>query len=630
MDMSLTTIAGIETYLASTRYAAASIETVSGGHTAFLYRVVLKEPLETGEKTVIIKHSLGYVAQSLGDASRAGAITLNVERMVNSHLLMIESQDFEHEALELVYSNPGLSKIVHVPRVYSYDQLTHTMVMSDVAPCKVLSAVLLEADDELVARIGHALGEFMGGFHKWSSLPEQDSVRRRFLENETSRDAVLGIRWQLAIAAAKKFGLEREWMEDLQQAGLEDAKSVDRIFAFRRETEQPFVDNILVSTVGDLQIYIVDWETARTARPELDVAHFATAAYSLVHIHKRNPLMREFFQAYKEHMNLDEIQLGINAGRDMLSFGVIMPWIRHRDDSVRRPIAQLGVELFEAVRANDQQALRKNPVLTAILRLPSEGFRLRTGDGIVEFRDEMRVWGSQDKLETGQPCDGTRTCMGPGGCTWCIAAERASRSNLRDGQGSPSSSSSSPPPPLPAAGVGAKKSYAKSIKSVASVKTLAASLASFYTKTVGPSGTVGTPKRRRSPRSELGKPAFASRSPELKLVDGVESCCDDMVSGVSTVRTEDERVSLLVHHFGESGERGVIFYGGIVVAFVSGEVRLVASKPDPIESIEVWMKDNRYILNPAARSQNMNPACLNCAPHYTVNQASSYQAHTYS
>ncbi|CAE6402833.1 unnamed protein product [Rhizoctonia solani] len=163
---------------------------------------------------------------------------------------------------------------------------------------------------------------------------------------------------------------------------------------------------------------------------------------------------------------------------------------------------------------------------------------------------------------------------------------RASRSNLRDGQGSPSSSSSSPPPPLPAAGVGAKKSYAKSIKSVASVKTLAASLASFYTKTVGPSGTVGTPKRRRSPRSELGKPAFASRSPELKLVDGVESCCDDMVSGVSTVRTEDERVSLLVHHFGESGERGVIFYGG---TFVSGEVRLVASKPDPIESIEVWI-----------------------------------------
>ncbi|CCO32565.1 hypothetical protein BN14_06627 [Rhizoctonia solani AG-1 IB] len=105
---------------------------------------------------------------------------------------------------------------------------------------------------------------------------------------------------------------------------------------------------------------------------------------------------------------------------------------------------------------------------------------------------------------------------------------RASRSNLQDAEGS-----SSPP---------SKKSYAKSIKSVASVKTLAASLTSFYTKTVGPSGAAGIPKQRWSPRSELGKPAFPSKSPELRLVDGVESCNDDIVSGVGTVRTQDERL----------------------------------------------------------------------------------------
>ncbi|KAH7322156.1 hypothetical protein B0J17DRAFT_684470 [Rhizoctonia solani] len=152
---------------------------------------------------------------------------------------------------------------------------------------------------------------------------------------------------------------------------------------------------------------------------------------------------------------------------------------------------------------------------------------------------------------------------------------RASRSNLRSDEGS-----SLPPPPPP------KKSYAKSIKSVASVKTLAASLASFYTSKVPGSPAVGTPKRRRPPRSELGKPPFASKSPELRLVDGVEACNDSMVSGVSVVRTVDERVSLLVHHFGGPGERGVIFYGG---TSASGEVRVLVSKPDPIESIEVWV-----------------------------------------
>ncbi|KAG9105583.1 hypothetical protein FRC07_009166, partial [Ceratobasidium sp. 392] len=93
------------------------------------------------------------------------------------------------------------------------------------------------------------------------------------------------------------------------------------------------------------------------------------------------------------------------------------------------------------------------------------------------------------------------------------------------------------------------------------------------------------------PKSELGKPAFASRSPELNLVDGVEACDERArVSGVALVRSVEEggqaRVSLLVNHFGEVGEKGVIFYGGTCV---TGEVRLAISKPDSIDSIEVWI-----------------------------------------
>ncbi|KAG8737354.1 hypothetical protein FRC10_008292 [Ceratobasidium sp. 414] len=135
----------------------------------------------------------------------------------------------------------------------------------------------------------------------------------------------------------------------------------------------------------------------------------------------------------------------------------------------------------------------------------------------------------------------------------------------------------------------AKKSYARSIRSVASVKTLAASLASFYTSSAPGGSRVA--KRRRPPRSELGKPAFASRSPELGLVDGVELCEERArVSGVVLVRSVDEggqaRISLLVNHFGEVGERGVVFYGG---TSVMGEVRLAVSKPDAIESIQVWI-----------------------------------------
>ncbi|KAG8692768.1 hypothetical protein FRC09_010970, partial [Ceratobasidium sp. 395] len=145
---------------------------------------------------------------------------------------------------------------------------------------------------------------------------------------------------------------------------------------------------------------------------------------------------------------------------------------------------------------------------------------------------------------------------------------------------------SSPPPPPPPP----KKSYARSIRSVASVKTFAASLASFYTSSGSSSGP-RVPKRRRAPKSELGKPVFVSKCPddELRLVDGVEVYDErGRVSGVALVRSVEDggqpRVSLLVNHFGEVGEQGVIFYGG---TSVTGEVRLAISKPDSIESIEV-------------------------------------------
>lgn len=133
------------------------------------------------------------------------------------------------------------------------------------------------------------------------------------------------------------------------------------------------------------------------------------------------------------------------------------------------------------------------------------------------------------------------------------------RQALKSRLGTSSRSPADSPPP--------KKSYARSIRSVASVKTLAASLASFYTFSPGSGGGPRQAKRRRAPRSELGRPAFTSRDPELALVDGVEMCVEGgRVSGVTCVRTLEEggraRVSLLVNHFAEIGERGVIFYGG--------------------------------------------------------------------
>ncbi|KAG9093316.1 hypothetical protein FRC06_011573 [Ceratobasidium sp. 370] len=275
---------------------------------------------------------------------------------------------FEHAALDAI-ARSGLStpeSTVQVPRVLHYDPETNTLVMTDLTPARTLSTVLVEAFEagtikSVSAQIGAALGDFMGRFHKWGS--EQDNARTLFLENTTSRETVLAIRYQLMIMTAEKYGMKKAWMDEMVQDGMKDANRGGSVIAMA----DFWFDNILVSMEPELRIYIIDWETARCARPELDVAHFATAAHSLAHVYPSADgsfvLMQHFMQSYNIHFAVDEVQIGLSAGRDVMSFGVMMPWIRHREDRVKEEIAQCGLELLECARGRDVAGVRNNVVV---------------------------------------------------------------------------------------------------------------------------------------------------------------------------------------------------------------------------------------------------------------------------
>ncbi|KAG8787899.1 hypothetical protein FRC12_015140 [Ceratobasidium sp. 428] len=156
----LTTPTGLASYLAPTQFAASDIQTLSGGTIGFVYRVLLKAPKQGGVTSVVVKHGLGYAATNVKWA-------MNVERMT-----------FEHEALNAVASSGlfTLESTVQVPRVLHFDPETHTLIMTDLTPVLTLSAVLIEALESgtiknVSTRIGTALGDFMGRFHRWGSEP---------------------------------------------------------------------------------------------------------------------------------------------------------------------------------------------------------------------------------------------------------------------------------------------------------------------------------------------------------------------------------------------------------------------------------------------------------------------------
>ena len=59
----LTTVGGILSYLATTPFASASAEQLSGGHTNFTFRLQLNAPHE-GHQTLILKHARPYGANA--------------------------------------------------------------------------------------------------------------------------------------------------------------------------------------------------------------------------------------------------------------------------------------------------------------------------------------------------------------------------------------------------------------------------------------------------------------------------------------------------------------------------------------------------------------------------------------
>lgn len=107
----------------------------------------------------------------------------------------------------------------------------------------------------------------------------------------------------------------------------------------------------------------------RCTHPELDVSQFATAAYTMAHVYPSEgsfQFMESFYKSYKAHYEVDVVRMGLSGGRDILSYGVMMPWIRHRDDTVKEEIAKEGMRLLEAGKDGDAEAVKKNPVVRSI------------------------------------------------------------------------------------------------------------------------------------------------------------------------------------------------------------------------------------------------------------------------
>ncbi|KAF8601474.1 hypothetical protein BDV93DRAFT_558320 [Ceratobasidium sp. AG-I] len=356
----LTTTEGTLAYLEATRFAATKVCLLTGGHSAFTYRAILKTPLPTGETTVIIKHYEGYIA--VHETAK-----IEAERSV-----------FEYEAL-VALAGSGLfdsESVVQVPKPIYYDAGTNTIFMTDLGEVDTLTKVFseslegahadrtrLEEAYSLASEIGTAIGDFMGRYHAWTALPAQSALRERFLGNVAAREQCMGFHLITMVMSADKFGVKEPWIESIVQEEREEALSCGKVLA----VGDMWLDNVVVSRAhGGLRLYIIDWEMARPTRPKFDIGELTGVALSFTRKHgvqDSYPFIPALHQAYCRHQTLDPLRIARASGIDAMGFGTVLPWAKNGKEEFLKEVTMSGFELLRLSHSGDVESIKSKSVL---------------------------------------------------------------------------------------------------------------------------------------------------------------------------------------------------------------------------------------------------------------------------
>ncbi|KAJ1301951.1 hypothetical protein OPQ81_000790 [Rhizoctonia solani] len=357
---------GILAYLKDTRFAASNVQPLSGGSSAFTFRVILEVPLETGEKTIVIKHFEGFVA------SRRD-VKANAERAEHEYQALLAIK-----ALELFDS----SSTVQFPRPIQYDQETHTIFMHDFGSPIPLARVLQKGFSEnrhsssnstesskaeeiyrTASEIGQALGDFMGHFHNRSSLSANSKLLAYFANKPNLDHRISSVLHLFLFSSADRFKLREKWMDEF--VAKQQETPIDSSLLVLGDCG---IHNILVnppSEGGSMRIYITDLEAARISYPEVDMGGLTASTMSLSLLFCPD-IERAFIpalhQAYSRHRILDARRIGIAIGEHLAGFGPAYSWAKGQDETKAREVAVAGLELLKTSINSDEISIKTHSV----------------------------------------------------------------------------------------------------------------------------------------------------------------------------------------------------------------------------------------------------------------------------
>ncbi|KAJ7119959.1 kinase-like domain-containing protein [Mycena crocata] len=315
-DHDLSTIAGVEAYLATTKFASTHVTALTGGTGNFAYRLHLTRPHE-GHTTLVMKHARPYVALS-------AEIPFAIER-----------QAFEAKALEKIKGGLDCGPLTTVPGLHHFDEEAHVIIMDDCGEKSLnLKQLMLTATPpSAVAReIGLALGQFLGRLHSWGTV--DPSMLHFFDSNEQAKKITAWVTYGRIISTLTTADIPAIALlpEPVSQSDMDDiraliAERTSEILTSRATLTMGdfWTGNIMVSLSSDgtlERVHVIDWELAKPGVAALDVGQFCAEMHTMTlfkefTVTPAAALLEAFLTAYRANCGVMAPHLANVAARHM-------------------------------------------------------------------------------------------------------------------------------------------------------------------------------------------------------------------------------------------------------------------------------------------------------------------------